>query len=301
LRENLSLARVLRANARALGLVSVSYFILGLLMALAYLRVGAGSAALLLPALVVTQGSLKNQLDLERARASAIRALSSAIDARDPYTRGHSERVRAFAVRVARHLGLSESTVEALEVAALLHDLGKVSIDPGVLGKPAPLSADERAQMHAHADAGARVMGEMAYLARHADMVRCHHERLDGGGYPRGLNSEEIPLGARILHVVDALDAMTSDRPYRRALPLAEASRELSVCAGTQFDENVVRAVLELLDRGELKPPATSPSEEDAGGPPSAGDEPSAGGGDESRNHGVQGVNREDHSMAPDR
>jgi putative nucleotidyltransferase with HDIG domain len=247
--------RVLQANWRGMMLGPVSFLLLGLVMAMTYLHVGPGSTVVVTPALLVTQGSVKLRLDLQRTRDSAIRALTSAIDARDPHTRGHSERVAAYAARVARAMGLRENLVEAVEVAAQLHDLGKVAVDPEVLARPHRLAPDERVLIYTHAEAGARVMSELSSLAEHAEIVRHHHERPDGAGYPEGLRGEEVPMGSRILKVLDAFDAMTSDRPYRRALPREEALQELSRGAGTEFEAKVVEVVIELARRGELAPP----------------------------------------------
>lgn len=254
IKEGISLRRVLQASARGTFLTPFSFLLVGFLMAVVYIRVGWGITLLFLISLLVTHASHQRRIQLEEARDGAIRALTSTIDARDPYTRGHSDRIARYAVLVGRRMMLPESTVQALEVAARLHDLGKVTIDPRVLGKPASLAPEEEEMMHRHAEAGAEVMSRLTYLEEHADMVRFHHERPDGKGYPLGLSGEQIPLGARIIAVVDAFDAMTSDRPYRRALPVERAVEEMVESAGTAFDSEVVDVMVELVRSGAIAP-----------------------------------------------
>ena len=254
LHEGISLRRVFQASARGTFLTPFSFLILGFLMAVIFIRVGSGTTLLLLLSLLVTHASHRKRIELEEARDGAIRALTSTIDARDPYTRGHSDRIARFAVKVGRRMMLPETTVQALGVAARLHDLGKVTIDPEVLGKKTRLAPEEEEIMHRHAEAGADMMRQLTYLEQHADMVRFHHERPDGKGYPLGLRGEEIPLGARIIRVVDAFDAMTSDRPYRRALPVERAVAEMVGSAGTAFDPRVVETVVDLIRSGDIGP-----------------------------------------------
>ncbi len=179
-------------------------------------------------------------------------ALSQAIEARDPYTRGHSERVSMLAQVVARRLGWKTSRLGALRLGALLHDVGKLNLDDAVLRKPGPLDEREFGEVKRHPQAGARLIRGFENLRPALPYVLFHHERWDGHGYPTGRSREQIPLGARIVAVVDAFDAMISMRPYRRALPVSSALAELERGAGTQFDPGVVRAFLSAWTAGEL-------------------------------------------------
>jgi HD-GYP domain-containing protein (c-di-GMP phosphodiesterase class II) len=179
-------------------------------------------------------------------------ALSQAIEARDPYTRGHSERVSSVAQVVARRLGWKPQRLAALRLGALLHDVGKLNLDAGVLQKPGPLDDVEYREVQRHPQAGARLIRGVEALRPALPYVLFHHERWDGHGYPTGRSREQIPLGARIVGVVDAFDAMISVRPYRRPLPLPSALAELDRGAGSQFDPGVVRAFLAAWSAGEL-------------------------------------------------
>ncbi len=180
---------------------------------------------------------------LDSLLLSTVRALTAAVDAKDPYTRGHSQRVSAFAVGVGKTLGLESADLQELELAALLHDVGKIGVSTEVLSKPEALSLTEWTMMKAHPAQGAEILGCVPQLAGIAEVVRCHHERLDGSGYPDGLKGEAIPLLARIVSVCDAYDAMTSLRPYRGPMAEGLALGELRAEAGTKYDALVVEAM----------------------------------------------------------
>jgi putative nucleotidyltransferase with HDIG domain len=182
--------------------------------------------------------------------------LTGAIEARDPYTRGHSARVTELAEAIARRLGWSEERLDGLRVGGSLHDVGKLAVSDAVLRKEGRLEAHELAEIREHPKAGARLLFRLAALREAIPYVLYHHERWDGTGYPSGRAGEEIPLEARVLAVADAFDAMTSDRPYRRALSHAEALAEVERCAGTQFDPAIARLFLELF--GDTERPATA-------------------------------------------
>jgi putative nucleotidyltransferase with HDIG domain len=173
--------------------------------------------------------------------------LSGAIEARDPYTRGHSVRVTALAEAVARRLGWSEERLESLRVGGPLHDIGKLAVSDEVLRKAGSLEEHELAEIREHPKVGARILLRVAALREAIPYVLYHHERWDGGGYPSGKAGEEIPVEARVLAIADAFDAMTSDRPYRRALTLDQALAEIARCAGTQFDPRIAEVFLELF------------------------------------------------------
>ena len=187
-----------------------------------------------------------------------LRVLTGAIEARDPYTRGHSSRVTALAEVVARRLGWSEEKLASLRIGGPLHDIGKLGVSDEVLRKEGRLDDGELAEIREHPKIGARMLLRMAALREAIPYVLYHHERWDGHGYPSGKAGEEIPIEARVLAVADAFDAMTSDRPYRRALSRTEALAEVERCAGTQFDPEIARLFLELFAEAQLPAAAAS-------------------------------------------
>ncbi|TML24351.1 MAG: diguanylate cyclase [Actinobacteria bacterium] len=189
---------------------------------------------------------LANKLLKERSTA-AMESLSATVDARDSYTAGHSRRVQQLALAIGRELGLSQAELDLLGHAALFHDIGKLAIPDSILLKPASLTQDEWALMQRHAEEGARIIDRLGFLNDAVPAIRHHHERFDGKGYPDRLKGEEIPLGARIIHVADALDSMLTTRIYRAARPAAEALAELRRAAGTQFCPRCVAALERIL------------------------------------------------------
>lgn len=183
----------------------------------------------------------------QAAYLGAIRALAAALDARDPYTAGHSERVSALAVAMASAFDLSDVDLDTLRLGALLHDIGKIGVPDDVLGKTSSLTAAEFELIRAHPVVGARILRSIPFLAPHLEIVELHHERPDGRGYPYGLCGDAIPLAARIVHVADAYDAMTSARAYRPARSSQEAIAELRRCTGSDFDAASVDALVAAL------------------------------------------------------
>lgn len=196
--------------------------------------------------LIFVRSSYKTNLLLKRANEDLLKALVKAIETRDPYTSGHSLRVSSLAKRIARALGLPPRQVNRIETAALLHDIGKIdAVYTGILRKPDSLSDDERSVMESHVTKGVELLQSLSSLETSIiAAVRHHHEREDGKGYPDGLESEEIPVGAKIIKVCDAVDAMLSDRPYRDALSLDQVREQLVTYAGTQFDVRVVQCII---------------------------------------------------------
>ncbi|MGC9314583.1 MAG: HD domain-containing phosphohydrolase [bacterium] len=173
-----------------------------------------------------------------------VRILSGAIEEKDPYIRGHSNRCRIMAHHVAEALGYSQRQLDMLDFGSLLHDVGKIAIDSKILNKPGPLSPDETKLVQTHPLIGERIVSKVSYFSEIVPMIRWHHERWDGKGYPDGLKGEEIPIDSRILNVVDSYDAMTSDRAYRMALSSNNALEIIREEAGYQFDTEIVELFL---------------------------------------------------------
>lgn len=190
---------------------------------------------------------------LEEIYIEVITALASAIDARDAYTHGHSQRVTEYAVAIAEELGLSPTEVDVVRNASILHDVGKIGIKERILKKPGRLTDEERREMEYHPFIGTRILQSVKLLEPVMPLVYHHHEWYDGNGYPDGLQGDEIPLGARIISVADAFESMTSDRPYRKALPTEEALAELKRGSGRQFDPRVVQAFVRLVEEGKVE------------------------------------------------
>jgi len=184
--------------------------------------------------------------DLRAAYDATLAAMLSALDKRDNETQGHSLRVVAYTERLAKEIGIAEPELTAIRRGALLHDVGKIGVPDAILRKPGKLDRDEWLVMKKHAELGYEMLRDIKFLRDAALIVLTHQERFDGTGYPRGLKGEEIPIGARIFACADALDAMTSDRPYRKALPYERVRQELIDFAGTQFDPLVVEAFLRI-------------------------------------------------------
>jgi len=241
--------------------LSIGY---GLLFAVVCMTAGIPGVLLLVLPLLFARYALRLYADLRQDHVSFVRALSLALDAVDPYTHEHSVRVAGYSVRVARRMGLPESEVETIRYAALVHDIGKIAQRPDVIRKPDTLDEEERRLMMRHPEAGARIIGQVRALGDAAKMVRTHHWRPDGRGYPPGLTEADVPVGARVIHVCDAFDAMVSDRPYRKGLPAARALGELTRHAGTQFDAEIVLALVALHEEGRLMTEPDAPRGEHA-------------------------------------
>ena len=190
-------------------------------------------------------------LELRTAYIQTIRALAEAIDAKDAYTRGHSERVAVYASRIAGEMKLDKQLIERVYFSGLLHDVGKIGIPDAIITKPAPLDPEERETIKAHPEIGAKILEPVAFLKEIVPCVRHHHEWFDGSdrGYPDRLIASAIPLPSRVILVADTVEAMTSDRPYRKALSIDTVVSELDKYSGSQFDPVAVNAFLRLLER----------------------------------------------------
>jgi putative nucleotidyltransferase with HDIG domain len=249
---HLPLQRVYRRSLsveRWRGLIDFSFAVMVILL---YQQAGAWTLLLFLfPVLALYQSDRLYQRNKE-AHINSIAALTTALEADEPYTHGHSYRVAKYAVRIGKALGMTERELETLEYGGLLHDIGKIAITNEIICKPGRLTDSEFEVMKTHATIGADIVEQIKFLSEATELVRHHHERPDGKGYPHGLQGEEISLGCAILNVCDAFDAMTSDRPYRSALSVEQAMEELVRCKGSQFDVRVVESMLRLYHQGEF-------------------------------------------------
>jgi HD-GYP domain-containing protein (c-di-GMP phosphodiesterase class II) len=231
----------------------VGFVPLGAIIVVIFMHIGIPGVGLFLVPLMLARYSFKLYTDMRQVHFDTVRALTSAIDASDPYTRGHSERVTHYSVAIAREMRLSERRIQAIEYAGFLHDMGKVGIHHDILTKPGSLTEDEWKTMREHPAIGARIVSDLDFLKGAREVVLYHHERYDGRGYPEGLAGEAIPLEARIAKVADAFDAMMSSRPYRESLGLEKSIQELKDGKGTEFDPTVVDAFLSILEDGKVE------------------------------------------------
>jgi putative nucleotidyltransferase with HDIG domain len=188
-------------------------------------------------------------VDLERSYDITLEALGDALDLKDAETEGHSKRVTAYTIALARGAALPAQQIPVIARGAFLHDIGKMAIPDAILLKPSKLQAEEQKVMREHCARGYQMLRKIPFLQEAAEIVYSHQEHYDGSGYPRKLKGEQIPLGARIFAVADTLDAITSDRPYRKGSSFAAARLEIKRCAGTQFDPKVVEVYLSLPDQ----------------------------------------------------
>ncbi|MFX0198748.1 MAG: HD domain-containing phosphohydrolase, partial [Candidatus Hodarchaeota archaeon] len=198
----------------------------------------------------LSQEELLEQYDqLYRDYIDTIEALLNAVDGRDGIISGHSRRVADYACTIGRAMGLSPEFQKVLELAALLHDVGKIMISEQILGKPGKLTDQELYMIRQHPEMGERIVGEVNFLREAAPFIRHHHERFDGKGYPDSLSGEDIPLGARIIFIAEAFDSLTSDTSYHATMDLREARAEMERGAGAHFDPEALRIFLENVDQ----------------------------------------------------
>jgi HD-GYP domain-containing protein (c-di-GMP phosphodiesterase class II) len=183
-----------------------------------------------------------------------VKGLAAAIDGKDPYTRGHSERVSRFSMAIAQRLGLSDEETEKIRISALLHDVGKIAIDDNILKKPSALTDEEYEIMKGHPQKGYKIMNQIPAMKEFLPGMYMHHEMVNGMGYPQGLKGDEIPLMGKIVAVADTFDAMTTDRPYQKAMKFEDALARIESFVGTRYDPAVVAALSEACKEGQIKP-----------------------------------------------
>jgi putative nucleotidyltransferase with HDIG domain len=242
------LRSVWRAQLSNLVIGYPAFAFLGVLLAVLHRGMGNASAIFLLVPLLVARNTFQSAVEMETGYEATVRSLITAIEAKDPYTRGHAERVARLSEMTARAYGLSPEQCRVIRYIALMHDIGKLGVSTKILAKPGKLTDDEYEHMKQHPIRGYEIVSEIAFLKEAAETaVRHHHERMDGRGYPDGLVGESIPVIARLVMVCDAFDSMTSTRVYRKAKGIEDAIAEIRRCAGTQFDPEALAALERAL------------------------------------------------------
>lgn len=244
LSSGITMRRVWASTFRSYLVNMLALTLLGLVLAQLVVAAGFVSVGLLVIPFLVARQTFRVYQQQTDAYINTVKSLVAAVEAKDPYTRGHSERVADLARDTAVHMGLGAREVERITWAALLHDIGKIALSTALLRKPTRLTHLEMAEVRSHPSLASEILAEIDFLDDIVPFVAAHHEWHDGRGYPLGLSGDDIPLGARILAVADSYDAMTSTRPYRPALPADEARRELKRGALTQFDPHCVDALI---------------------------------------------------------
>jgi putative nucleotidyltransferase with HDIG domain len=237
-------------------LSSLGYAAFGLLIAALWRLVGPFSAVLVLLPLLVARWAVAQYVDQQLAYEATMAALCQAVETKDLYTRGHSERVSRASAMIAEQIGMRAERIEAIRYAGMLHDIGKLGVPTKVLQKDGSLTEEEFAAIQLHPMRGLEIVREIGFLDEALAGIMHHHERIDGRGYPLGLAGDEIPEFARVIGVADAFDSMTSTRSYRGARSVEEAVQELRKWSGTQFDPAIVEAFLAALSREGWQPPA---------------------------------------------
>ncbi|RKD34207.1 HD-GYP domain-containing protein [Thermohalobacter berrensis] len=222
---------------------------IGVIIALAYISYGPGAVLLFFGPLLLARYSFKLYMEMKQVYMDTIQVLTKTIEAKDPYTSGHASRVQEYAVKLARALNLKDKKIENIKRAAILHDIGKIGIDDRILKKPDKLTEDEYNKIKEHPLIGARIIKDVDFLKDVVDIVKYHHERYDGKGYPEGIKGEKIPQEAAILSIADAFDAITSDRPYRKALSIEDALKEIKKNAGTQFNPKLSEIFVKIVSK----------------------------------------------------
>lgn len=220
---------------------------IGIIIALSFIGYGYGAVILFFGPLLLARFSFKLYIEMRNIYISTIEAFNSALEAKDPYTYGHASRVEEYSVKLGQAHGLSNDKIQNLKNAAILHDIGKIGIKDNILNKAGKLTQEEFREIMTHPTIGADIIKKVDFLEKISDTIRYHHEKYNGEGYPEGLKGEEIPIEACILAIADCYDAMTSDRPYRKALTSDEALEEIKRNAGTQFHPELAEKFIEII------------------------------------------------------
>jgi len=220
---------------------------LGILMALAYINYGIVGVLLFFGPLLFARYSFKLYIDMRKIYIDTVKSLSQAVEAKDPYTNGHSMRVGRYSCKLAERLGLSEKRIENLRIAAELHDIGKIGIEEGILNKPGRLTEVEYDRIKQHPEIGVRIIKDISFLKDASKIILNHHERYDGTGYPEGRKNGDIMLESQILSLADVFDALTSERPYRSAMTVGEALQIIEDGKGSQFDCRLADAFIKMV------------------------------------------------------
>ena len=249
LAEGISLWSIWKTQLKGIITTYIALAPIGFIMAMVYVTIGIWGIILFFFPLILARRSFELYTKMRKVYLDTIRALAAAIDAKDPYTKGHSERVAETSVALAQELNLSDKDIENIEYTALLHDIGKIGISDNILGKNSSLTDKEFDKIKEHPVMGAKIIEPVDFLKNSYEAIYHHHERYNGAGYPDGLKEKDIPLSARIIAVADAYDAMGSDRPYRKKLNKDKILNELKDQAGKQFDPEIVKALISVLDR----------------------------------------------------
>jgi len=249
LAEEVSILSVWKKRLRGIIATYIALTPMGFVMAMVYVSIGIWGIILFFFPLILARRSFELYTKMRKIYLDTIRALATAIDAKDPYTKGHSERVAKMALALAQELYLPEREIEKIEYTALLHDIGKIGVDERILGKDDGLTDEEFKKIKEHTVTGAKIIEPIDFLKDSYEAIYHHHERYDGDGYPNGIKEKDIPLSARIITVADAYDAMGSDRPYRKKLSQDKIMEELTEQSGKQFDPEVVKALISILGR----------------------------------------------------
>jgi len=234
-------------NVKGMFVSAIAVGTMGIIVAIAFIGYGYGAVLLFFGPLLLARYSFKLYIEMRNLYISTIQALNKTVEAKDPYTSGHANRVEKLAVDLATAYHLPFESIQNIKTASILHDIGKIGINDSILNKTARLTTEEYSEIMRHPSIGADIISKVDFLKDITTIVKHHHERYDGKGYPDGLVGEEIPIEACVLTIADSFDAMTSDRPYRKALTPNEAFEELRKNSGTQFHPELVETFIKIM------------------------------------------------------
>lgn len=244
--------RVWLGNIKGTFPSSIAVGTMGIIIALAFIGYGYGAVILFMGPLLLARYSFKLYVEMRNLYLSTIHALNKSLEAKDPYTSGHASRVEQFAIELAEAYNLPYNKVQDIKTAAVLHDIGKIGINDGILNKATKLTQEEYEHIMKHPVIGAEIISKVDFLKNITGIIKHHHEKYDGTGYPDGLKGEDIPIEACILTIADSYDAMTTNRPYRAALTKEQALEEIQRYAGTQFHPALAKAFVDMMNHHEV-------------------------------------------------